>query len=155
MKQKLNLLTIALAIVFSATFISCDDDDENETNISAYNDTESHYMGDNCMTCHKSGGEGEGWFTVAGTSYIQSLKAEYPNATVKLYSGANGSGNLIATIEVDGYGNFFTTKTINLSKGVYPSITGTTGNTQYMPISTTLGACNSCHGSSTGKIWVD
>ena len=34
------------------------------------------------MSCHKSGGAGEGWFTIAGTVYDGTKNATYPNATV-------------------------------------------------------------------------
>lgn len=53
------------------------------------------------MICHVSGGSDKGWFTVAGTVYDSEQTSVYPNATVKLYTGSNGTGELVATLEVD------------------------------------------------------
>jgi len=152
MKKNIYLL-IFISILFSTvTFVACDEDD-NEDVISYYDRKESRNMKDNCMTCHKIGGTGKSVFIVAGTVYNDALTETYPNATVKLYSGQNGTGNLLGTIEVDGLGNFYTTNIIDLSQGVYPTITGTNANTQYMPASTSSGACNSCHGNTTSKLY--
>jgi hypothetical protein len=153
MKAKLGFLTAAMLLCV-CTFWSCEkeDDDNNETKISAYNETESHKMGQNCMTCHMSGGTGEGWFNIAGTVYDSLKTNTYPNATVRLYTGANGTGTLKYTIEVDANGNFFTTESIDFSSALYPSVQGST-TTQFMGSSITMGQCNSCHGQSTDKIW--
>jgi hypothetical protein len=131
---------------------SCEKENENETNISTYGSQKSHNMGQNCMNCHKSGGPGEGWFQAAGTVYDSTGNATYPNATVKLYSGPNGTGNLKYTIQADGKGNFYTTESIDFSGGLYPAVSGTQG-TQYMGSSISMGQCNSCHGNTTNRIW--
>lgn len=131
---------------------SCEKENENETNISTYGSQKSHNMGQNCMNCHKSGGPGEGWFQAAGTVYDSTGNATYPNATVKLYSGPNGTGNLKYTIQADGKGNFYTTESIDFSGGLYPAVSGTQG-TQYMGSSISMGHCNSCHGNTTNRIW--
>jgi len=93
-----------------SVLVSCEnEDDENGENkdlSSSFNENESHNAGQNCMACHKSGGQGEGWFTAAGTVYNASGTAVSPNATVKLYTGPNGTGSLVKTIEVEGKGNF-------------------------------------------------
>jgi len=125
---------------------------KNETNISAHGLNKSHNMGQNCMNCHKSGGEGEGWFNVAGTVY-DSLKSQtYANATIHLYTGPNGSGTLKYTILGDAKGNFYTTESIDFGSGLYPVVAGAQG-TQYMSTSITAGQCNSCHGVSTSRLW--
>ena len=41
----------------------------DENNISATGGNKSQNMGQNCMHCHVSGGEGEGYFTAAGIAY--------------------------------------------------------------------------------------
>jgi hypothetical protein len=112
-------------------------------------------MGENCMNCHKSGGEGEGWFVVAGTVYAANLADIQPDGLVKLYTGANGSGTLRATIAVDGKGNFFTTNSIDFTGGLYTTVTSKSGNVSYMNSPVTDGKCNACHGSTTDKIVVN
>ncbi len=147
---------IFVIIVFAMLgFQACEKEgSENEANISAYNSTSSHHMGQECMNCHQAGGSGEGWFIVAGTVYDNAKTNTYPNATVKLYTGTNGSGDLVATIEVDGNGNFYTTENVNFGSGLYPVVEGSAG-TKAMNSSITTGNCNSCHGNSVNKIWVE
>jgi len=142
---------IVLAILI---FQSCEEN-ENETLVSANNGTKSHNMGENCMSCHKSGGEGEGWFVVAGTVYNNKFSAVEPNGVVKLYTGVAGTGTLRGTIYVDGNGNFYTTNTIDFTGGLYPTVTGKSGSVSSMDSPVTDGKCNSCHGSSTDKIFVN
>lgn len=153
MKNKIVLAGfLAISMIFAS---SCEKENENEskTKISAHNTSESHNEGKNCMTCHKSGGEGEGWFNVAGTVYQSSLTSVYPNATVKLYSGPNGTGTLKYTVEVDSKGNFYTTENIDFGSGLYPSVAGS--SPKYMNSKATTGQCNSCHGVSQDKIWAN
>ncbi|MBW6490622.1 MAG: hypothetical protein K0B15_05430 [Lentimicrobium sp.] len=77
------------------------------------------------MSCHKSGGTGEGWFTVAGSVYDSTYASGFPNATVRLYTGPNGTGTLKATIQVDNYGNFYTPKTLILGPAFIHQSRGT------------------------------
>jgi hypothetical protein len=136
------------------TAYACEKEEgENETNISSYQSNDSHHMGENCMECHKSGGSGAGWFTVAGTIYESNKTDTYPNATVRLYTGPDGTGNLKATIEVDQLGNFYTTENIDFGSGLYTVVEGTMG-TKSMGPSLSNGKCNSCHGVSTDPVWV-
>jgi len=141
-----------LLIIVVLLIQSCSRD--KATNISAYNDTESHNMGQNCMNCHKPGGKGKGAFQAAGNVYDSLQTTIRTNGTVKLYTGSNGSGSVKATIQVDGNGNFFTTETIDFTGGLYPCITGSNGDVHYMPYSISMGQCNSCHGVNTNKIWL-
>jgi mono/diheme cytochrome c family protein len=139
-------------------FQSCEKEKEkegkNETNISSKGEFESHNMGQNCMNCHKAGGEGEGWFNAAGTVYTKDGSRTNPNGTISLYTGPNATGDLKATIEVDGLGNFYTTESIDFNGGVYPSLQGSS-STMHMSTSITSGQCNSCHGVSTDKLWTE
>jgi len=157
--MKKQLITMGLLTALFGGMVAiqgCEkENEENETNISRYGDDDSHNMGQNCMNCHKSGGAGEGWFNAAGTVYNAAFTNVQPNGTVKLYTGPDGTGTLKYTIEVDAKGNFYTTDAIDFSGGLYPSITGTSGDVQYMSTTTTIGACNSCHGVSTNKIFVN
>jgi len=132
-------------------FLSCNSDG-NDKNISKYLSERSHNMGMNCMECHKKNGGGDGWFVAAGTVYDTLQMSTYPGATVKLYTGPNGTGTLVSTIEVDTKGNFHTTETIDFSVGLYPVVVGNVG-TKYMGSAISMGACNSCHGVTTDRIW--
>lgn len=152
MKSKKSYLVIALTlsvIIFQACHKG-----KKVTNISAKGSSKSHNIGKNCMTCHTSGGEGAeaGWFQTAGTVYDSVQNTINPNATVYLYTGPNGTGTLKHTIQVDDLGNFYTTEAIDFGSGLYPAVQGNT-QTKYMFSTITTGQCNSCHGSTTGKIW--
>jgi hypothetical protein len=162
LKQNIMIKAIStfslLAYCFIPLFISCTSDDEsgeNEIKISQNFQNESHNNGLDCMTCHKPGGAGEGQFSVAGSVYDLTKTNDYPNAKIQLFTGPNGTGDLVKTIEVDGLGNFYTTEIIDLSVGLYPLVEGSSGNQQSMQSATTNGKCNSCHGVTIEKIWID
>ncbi|MFN5416757.1 MAG: hypothetical protein ACK5B9_06835 [Flavobacteriia bacterium] len=144
---------VSVLIILGILTFSCEKEG-NETKISTHNSDDSHNNGNNCMNCHKSGGEGEGWFNVAGSVYDANLNVSYPNSTVKLYTSPNGGGSLKYTFEVDGLGNFYTTDKIDFGSGLYPAVTGNNG-TKYMSSAITSGQCNSCHNVSTDKIWTN
>lgn len=147
------LLFISLLVAFN----SCEKEDsgENKTMISYHDDHESHKDGQDCMNCHRMGGNGKGWFVTAGSVYNSSQQTPYPNAKVKLYTGENGTGTLVAIIEVDGKGNFYSTENLDFGNGLYTTVTGTNGKIKTMNSPVTSGSCNSCHGNSRSKIWVE
>jgi hypothetical protein len=152
MKSKIASFTlIATAIVaYSCTHVS-------GTYISAHGSLAGSSMSGNCMDCHKTGFD-KGGFIVGGTVFTADGSNKNPNGTVYLHSLApdsTGTDSLIATIEVDGVGNFYTTHFYDLSQGVYPSVTSSSGNKAFMTEPTTSGACNSCHGLSTAVITVN
>ncbi len=153
MKIKLStslIVTFSLFIIFQ----SCNKEIENnnETKISSQGTDNGHNMGQNCMNCHKPGGAGEGVFTIAGTVYDSLKTNTFPDATVKLYSGPNGTGTLKYTIMANASGNFYTTQNLDFGIGLYPSVQGPK-TTMFMPTAITTGQCNSCHGVSADKIW--
>ena len=131
--------------------IGCSED-KPISNISKSNEDQSHNMGQNCMTCHKDNGSGKGIFIVAGTVYTSDFSATNPNATIYLTSQENGNGEVLATIEVDKKGNFFTTEQIILTNA-FPYITNSNNESIYMSTAASTGQCNSCHGVSTSKIY--
>jgi hypothetical protein len=153
--QKTHLIIAGLITVFSLILsTSCEKEGgENETVISNTNGT-SHHTGDNCMTCHKSGGSGEGWFQLAGTIYNSTSTSPYANATIKLYRDANITGALVATISADKSGNFYTTSSINFGSGLFVSIANTNETILSMNSPITSGACNSCHSGTASQIKV-
>lgn len=126
----------------------------HEDNISAAGSKKSHNKGQNCMVCHRSSGEGEGCFVAAGTVYDVSMMNTVSSGKVDFYTGPNETGTLKQTVLIDGKGNFYTTAKFS-PEGLYPVVTGPTGNKKMMGSSLTTGACNSCHGVSTDQLWVD
>jgi hypothetical protein len=122
--------------------------------ISKHSETESHNTGKNCMDCHKTKGPGEGDFLIAGSCYDSTFTNPYPNASINLYTEPGGAGQLIYTLEVDGNGNFYSTEAVSFLGGLYPTITGTSGNVHYMNGAITHGACNSCHNYTNCKICI-
>ena len=118
-------------------------------------------MKDNCMAqgCHQKGAT-QGGFIVGGSLYQADSVTRYPNGYVELYSQppdslGNPGDTVVAKIEVDGVGNFYTTHPIDLSQGLYPRVTSSQGYKRSMQGAITDGACNSCHGVSTARIFVD
>ena len=117
---------------------------KNVTKISINNDTKSHRVGEDCISCHASGDTGKGRFSASGTVYKSDKTTAYPNGTVKLYSAANQGGTLVKSIQVDGLGNFYTTESISFSSGLYP-VVEYNGQTNTMQRTTTSGRCYTCH----------
>jgi len=150
--KTIHILAFSLLII---AFQSCQKENgENESKISANGTSRSHHTGQDCMSCHSSGGSGDGWFAVAGTVYDVAKINFYPNTTVKLYTAINGTGILKYTVQGDALGNFYTTQTIDFGSGLYPAVQGTAGP-KYMTTAITTGRCNSCHGISTDKMWTN
>jgi hypothetical protein len=150
--MKLSLWFKQFSIMFMLTgLIACSGgggSNDDQVLESSHNATNSMNPGQVCQNCHTSGGDGPGVFTVAGTVFDSNLIQVFPNSTIRLYTQPNGQGDLVATIEVDGLGNFFTTRSIVFGNGLYPSVSSDGGATEYMNISTTRGDCNGCHNNS-------
>ncbi len=47
------------------------------------------------------GWQDEGWFTVAGTVYKTEMQTPSANGKIHLYTGPEGTGLLVATVEED------------------------------------------------------
>jgi hypothetical protein len=152
----MKLLAAAMLVIFIAQS-GCKKEDEGEavTMSSHHNETLSHKNGDVCLSCHQTGGSGTGHFVVAGSVYKADLVVPDVNGTLFLWTRPGGTGSMIASVEVDGLGNFFTTASIMPSAGAYPQIKGSSGSFKSMPIVTTSANCNSCHGVSVARIWVN
>lgn len=150
-------LTASIGLVVALQLVGCGAIDKKENknvaNNSEHGKAESHNMGLNCMSCHRSGGDGKGYFMVAGTTFKSDQKTTAPNGTIELFTEPQGAGTKVATIGVDALGNFYTTNTYDFGAGVYAAYTPADGETRYMTDKTTTGACNSCHGVSTDKIF--
>jgi len=139
MRKKLFIGLISLLVLA----VSCENESENENEGNG-----SHNAGKNCLSCHSN-------FKLAGSVYGKSLSSAYSGATVNVTSQANGAGTVLATLTSDNSGNFRTGSTINFGTGVFVSVKGTSGTVKSMGSAVTSGACNSCHGASTSKIWAE
>ena len=131
-----------------------DDVRANEVNVSRHGEAFSHHTGENCVSCHREGGEAKGWFTVSGTVYMPDLEMVHANTTVRLFQLPSGAGQAVGIIEVDANGNFFTTAALDLRGGLYPAIYSSTASKQKALI-TTDGACSSCHGVNVDRLSVE
>jgi hypothetical protein len=150
MKRKL-ISGLSIACVALIAVSSCKKNNDT-TKVSTTGSTKSHNMGRNCMDCHKSGGPGDGWFTVGGTVYDSLGVNTFPNATVRFYTGPKGSGVMKYTFQVDGKGNFYNTNNVDFTTGLFASVEGPE-STHYMSSTLPSGQCNSCHGVSVAHIW--
>jgi hypothetical protein len=144
---RLIIAAMLSTVLLLGTSCSKENESSGETKISATNGNKSHNAGENCMTCHVSGGQGEGQFVAAGTVYNSTGQSVQPNAIITLTTGENGTGTVRATLYGDAKGNFYTTAAIDFSGGLYPSVKSTTGTTSYMSSTITQAACNGCHTS--------
>ena len=149
MKKSGIILLACLFVFLTISFLSCKKEKAGSgSKTSAYNDNSSHNVGSACMSCHNSGGSNKYWWTVAGTVFKPDSISLNPNSTVYLFSGINGSGDLILTLPVDGISNFYTSASVNLGTGLFPEVKSSSGEIRYMQSPITNGNCNSCHNSS-------
>lgn len=117
--------------------------------------TSSHNNGQICLSCHVAGGTGTYSFVVAGSVYKADKTTPSPNGIIYFWSKEGGTGELLATLEVDANGNFFTTSSILPGVGAYPQMRGISGDVKTMPIVVNTGNCNSCHGVNEEPIWIN
>lgn len=146
--KRIKGLMVAIALVAGCTmWFSCGDEGEGNEG------GPTHNAGNNCLVCHKSGGQGDGIFTAGGTVYKTGTTTGVSGATIKLYANADGSGTPVVTMTSNESGNFYTKNSINFGTGLFVKVTSANGTTS-MGSSITQGACNGCHGIVTDKISV-
>jgi hypothetical protein len=143
MKRVFVLLILGITFGLFACENETGDEVEGQSNASGT----SHNTGKNCMGCHR--------FTAAGSVYNKALSSGFSGAVIKLTSQANGAGTVLGTFTANKSGSFYSSSTINFGSGIFVSVTGSSGNVKHMSSAITSGACNSCHGSSTSKVWVE
>jgi hypothetical protein len=143
MRNAFSVLLIGLITLLFACEEKEGEDVGGESDISGT----SHNTGKNCFSCHA--------FSAAGSVYNKALSSGFPGAVVKLTTQANGAGTVLGTFTVNKSGSFYTSSAINFGTGIYVSVAGSSGSTKYMSSSISTGACNSCHGSSTSKVWAE
>ena len=111
---------------------------------SAASSNASHEPGNNCMHCHQRLGGGPGLFTAAGTLFDPAGQPR-TGAVVEIRTAPAGEGDLLAAIEVDQLGNFYTTTDLPIPESeLFPFVRGST-TTKEMPFPTSSLACNYCH----------
>lgn len=142
-------LSMILAVA-SVSLGGCESDGGGGDNeeISRLGGDDSHRAGQNCQDCHRSGGRGDGVFTVAGTVFDgNNPSVVKANVLVRFFQSADLSSALIAEIEVDANGNFYTTVSIPFATGLFAVVIDGAASSPFMstPITASEGACNSCH----------
>jgi hypothetical protein len=118
----------------------------------------SHDFGTDCGSCHKKAGTAKTIFTVSGSVLDEARAKIYKNPVIKLYTERRGMGDLVATIEGDALGNFYSTEDIDFSIGLYPTLIGTPGVAEpikHMARPIFSGNCNGCHGPKEEKLGID
>ncbi|MEZ5199362.1 MAG: hypothetical protein R2764_24160 [Bacteroidales bacterium] len=122
---------LGVLFILAAVIVSCDKGSNgNETLISRHSENESHKDGQDCMSCHQSGGRGEGWFVVAEL-FMMPITSQSGSVLIKLYDGPVDSGNLVKTIGRRWKGYFILLK-YRFWNGLYTSVTSSKGNVKKM-----------------------
>lgn len=129
----------------------------NTENVSRAGGTRSHPTDDprygaNCMRCHQDKGPGLGKFSAAGTLADATGKPATAGK-VEIFSGDRVGYGMFekivshAIIDVDAYGNFFTTAALPLdTTEVSARVLGADGAPVItMPFAQQTAACNNCH----------
>lgn len=83
----------------------------------------------------------------------------HKNPIIKFYTEPKGQGKLVATVNGDKFGNFFTTENIDFTRnGLYPVLIGSptaAESIKYMQTPIFKGDCNSCHGPRAEALGID
>lgn len=125
---------------------------------SRHGENKSHYQGGRCVTCHTPGSNAKNLITVGGTVYDEVRAQPQKKALVKLYTEPKAQGKLIATLQTDEQGNFYSTQRIDFSKGLFPTLLGTPGvkdDIKHMSRRVFTGDCNGCHGLFEESLGID
>ena len=152
MRTKLFFI-ITLVVSGMVSITACQKEGEKKS--SNDGESRSHNSGRNCLGCHRKGGSGSGIFNVGGTVYDSLRTAVNGGCAVKICTEANGGGTELLSLNTDEKGNFYTTAAVDFSVPRHVYIIGKTGKKKYMGSTITTGACNSCHGSTVMKAWVN
>lgn len=150
----MKLLRSGSVIMLIATQFMLASCESEESEVSRKGAKESHRAGEDCMVCHVAGGGGEGVFTVAGTVYQMNAPSKVlPNTLVRLTTEAEGAGDIIASIEVDALGNFYTPAKIEWGDGLYTDVVSDNSTTSmFTKLAEADGACSRCHGDTRNII---
>lgn len=171
--RRLRAVPVAWALFAAGPLSACDPDDSTTEEqdepapgdpdferdpaldvevVSEHGSEASAGMSGNCMQCHQPLGPGRGQFTVAGT-VVDPDGQPVPDAIVELrYPAFDEEGNvqpgeLVATIEGDRLGNFYSTEPLPWpQERLVPWVFSNDRSMQnVMRFGTISGACNICH----------
>lgn len=142
------------AVVFGLLAIGCGGEPEPTQSIRSVSQTGgtlSHKAHESCVSCHRPGGGTKEWFTAAGTVLWEGGTVQR-EGKVELNTAENGAGTMLASLEIDALGNFYTTEPLPLpDTELFPGILRSqTGKMVWMPFSTSSGSCNFCHLQNAG-----
>lgn len=174
--MRTTLTTLLAGLLGLAPLVACDPEDEDPTAeeelepqpgdpeferdpaldvevVSAHGNERSAGMVGNCMQCHQAHGPGRGRFTLAGTVVMpDGQPAVDPIVELRRPAfdeeGNELQGELVATIEGDRLGNFYTTADLPLpEESLVPWVYSNDRSLiNHMPFGGTIsGACNLCH----------
>ena len=151
MEKILKILTLVISIFA----YNCDlNNTTSEIIASVYGSMDSHKAGENCMECHKSGGDAGIAFSIAGTVYDTNLNIVFPNTIVNLIADIDINDVPVEIIEVDGKGNFYSNTPIDWQNGLFTTVSS--GNQiRIMNGIIFQGSCNNCHGVSIPHINIE
>ncbi len=113
----------------------------------------SHNAGENCMQCHLPDGEGEICWQVAGTVYDHNAHQPISGQEVRFFTRPLGQGEMRLGLQSDATGNIYSSDALTFGSGLFPAVIHN-GDTAFMAESISDGACNRCHGNSTGRVVV-
>lgn len=149
--MKRIIVSSAFLLMFGLVACSHYDEIQKNPKESRAGDDESHNAGQNCMSCHndnKNEASFEGWWNIGGTAYKSNKPVK--TGSVELWTGPDRTGTLLYKLAIDEKGNFYTNKIIDFKGGFFPVLMNNDGTKNAeMGISTTTGACNSCHDDVT------
>ncbi len=133
-------------LVISIITFNCDlNNTTSEIIVSTFGNMDSHQAGENCMECHKIGGQAGLIFSIAGTVYNSNLNIVYPNVRINIFSDIELNDIPVEIVEVDGKGNFYSNIPIDWQNGLFVSVSSS-NQIKSMNGSIFDGSCNRCHG---------
>jgi len=112
----------------------------------------SHNVGQDCRSCHHPDGAGEVCWNIGGTIYASNGSEPTAGAQFRLFTKPLGKGDLKLQLQGDALGNIYTSESITFGSGLFQAIINAAGDTAFMNQAISDGACNRCHGNTTGRI---
>jgi hypothetical protein len=110
--------------------------------------TGRHNAGRNCMECHSAAGPGPRWYA-AGTVFVDGAgSAPRPGVTITIQDATGKRIDLVTARN----GNFWTPEPLEYPLFTFASSCPSLQSMGPEVPASSLGACNSCHGSSVARI---
>ena len=142
----IKIIQQILILVISIIASNCDLNKNNSNSImSTYGSIDSHRAGEDCMECHKSGGDAGIVFSIAGTIYHTNSNIVFSNTSVTLFDDIDVNNIPLEIFEVDGKGNFYSNIPIDWQNGLFVSVS-IANQVKRMNGTIFDGSCNHCHG---------